>query len=100
LTTNSIAKVALQFSSNAVFDSYSDNRETGSFILIDPDNNNTAAGGMIISKIDNVIPLDTKTDRKDILYRMPDDIAFKFTQTEFYKTNLEWIKTENEGGEP
>ena len=100
LNANSIAKVELQFSSNAVFDSYSDNRETGSFILIDPENNNTAAGGMITSKIDNVIPLDPKTHLNDVLIRMPDDIAEKFTQTEFYKNNIEWIKVKNEGGEP
>lgn len=100
LNANSIAKVELQFSSNAVFDSYSDNRETGSFILIDPDNNNTAAGGMIISKIDNVIALGTKTHLNDIQFRMPDDVAEKFTQTEFYKNNVEWIKVKNEGGEP
>tara|TARA_R110002126_G_scaffold44807_17_gene127504 strand:+ start:1052 stop:1339 length:288 start_codon:yes stop_codon:yes gene_type:complete len=95
-----LQKVELQFSSNAVFDSYSDNRETGSFILIDPENNNTAAGGMITSKIDNVIPLDPKTHLNDVLIRMPDDIAEKFTQTEFYKNNIEWIKVKNEGGEP
>lgn len=100
LNANSIAKVELQFSSNAVFDSYNNNRETGSFILIDPDNNNTAAGGMIISKIDNVIALGTKTHLNDIQFRMPDDVAEKFTQTEFYKNNVEWIKVKNEGGEP
>lgn len=50
LPMNAIGKVRLSFDETAIFDPYEQNRATGSFILIDPDTNNTVAGGMISSK--------------------------------------------------
>lgn len=50
LAMNVIGKVQLIFDETAVFDPYEQNRSTGSFILIDPDTNNTIAGGMITGK--------------------------------------------------
>ncbi len=47
---NAIGKVRLTFDETAIFDPYEHNRSTGSFILIDPDTNNTVAGGMILGK--------------------------------------------------
>ncbi|WP_418136647.1 sulfate adenylyltransferase subunit CysN [Agrobacterium sp. El2ro-1b] len=50
LPMNAIGKVRLSFDETAIFDPYEQNRATGSFILIDPDTNNTVAGGMISAK--------------------------------------------------
>ena len=50
LSMNAIGKVHLAFDEQAVFDTYEQNRTTGAFILIDPDTNNTVAGGMITAK--------------------------------------------------
>jgi len=47
LTLNEIARVEIKTSLPLFFDSYKDNRETGSFILIDPVTQNTVAAGMI-----------------------------------------------------
>lgn len=48
LPLNTIGEVVLEFEDQAMFDSYTLNRHTGSFVLIDPDNHNTVAGGMIV----------------------------------------------------
>ena len=48
---NQISKVVLTSSKELFFDSYSDNKATGAFILIDPITNNTSAVGMIINQV-------------------------------------------------
>ena len=48
---NQIVKVVLTSSKELFFDSYSDNKATGAFILIDPITNNTSAVGMIINQV-------------------------------------------------
>lgn len=48
---NQIAKVVITSSKELFFDSYSDNKATGAFILIDPITNNTSAVGMIINQV-------------------------------------------------
>jgi sulfate adenylyltransferase subunit 1 len=50
LPVNGIGVVELDFEDTAIFDTYETNRETGAFILIDPESLNTVAGGMIESK--------------------------------------------------
>jgi sulfate adenylyltransferase subunit 1 len=47
LEMNSIGVVAMSFLRPIAFDTYSENRSTGAFILIDPITNSTAAAGMI-----------------------------------------------------
>lgn len=54
LQLNEIAKVSFTVAQEIFFDPYSENKETGSFILIDPITNNTAAVGMIIGKTEGV----------------------------------------------
>ncbi len=44
---NDIGRITVETASPLFFDSYRDNRQTGSFILIDPHTNATVAGGMI-----------------------------------------------------
>lgn len=48
LELNEIGTVVVSTSRPLIFDSYKVNRATGSFVLIDPDSNFTAAAGMII----------------------------------------------------
>ncbi|PDS44832.1 hypothetical protein CO662_07865 [Rhizobium anhuiense] len=44
LYMNAIGKVRLVFDEAAIIDPYEQNRNSGSFILIDPETNNTVAG--------------------------------------------------------
>ena len=48
---NEIARVKISTAKPIFFDPYRKNHSTGSFILIDPVNNNTAAVGMIVRKL-------------------------------------------------
>ncbi len=52
LELNGIGRVILTTTKPLFFDPYRRNRQTGSFILIDPLTNNTVAVGMIIDKVD------------------------------------------------
>jgi bifunctional enzyme CysN/CysC len=49
LELNDIGRVRLRTSAPLAFDPYTDNRRTGSFILIDESSNRTAGAGMIIN---------------------------------------------------
>ena len=51
LILNQIGTVTISASRPMVFDRYSDNRFTGSFILIDPATNFTAGAGMITAAV-------------------------------------------------
>jgi sulfate adenylyltransferase large subunit len=51
LVLNQIGTVTISLSRPIVFDRYSDNRSTGSFILIDPSTNFTAGAGMITAAV-------------------------------------------------
>ncbi len=50
LSMNEIGSVRLVFEEPAIFDPYDRNRQTGSFILVDPETNDTVAGGMVTGK--------------------------------------------------
>mgnify|MGYP006424447813 CR=1 FL=1 len=58
---NEIGRVELETADPLFIDSYKVNRETGSFILIDPDTNQTVAGGMIRGVSENVSPFGEDT---------------------------------------
>ncbi|MCF7734532.1 MAG: sulfate adenylyltransferase subunit CysN [Akkermansiaceae bacterium] len=45
---NDIGRISLRTATPLIYDSYRRNRQTGSFILIDPDTNETVAAGMIV----------------------------------------------------
>lgn len=79
LPMNAIGKVRLSFDETAIFDAYEQNRATGSFILIDPDTNNTVAGGMITSKR-SVGAAEEKGDR--VILSLPADLAEKLLASE------------------
>lgn len=79
LPMNAIGKVRLSFDETAIFDPYEQNRSTGSFILIDPDTNNTVAGGMISAKR-SVGATEEKGDR--VILSLPADLAEKLLASE------------------
>jgi len=47
LKINEIGKVSFKLAKSLFYDAYNDNKTTGSFILIDPQNNNTSGAGFI-----------------------------------------------------
>ncbi len=51
LELNEIGRAVLTTAKELFFDSYKENKPTGSFILIDPITNNTSAVGMIVSEV-------------------------------------------------
>ena len=65
---NDIGRVVITTTKPLFFDPYQNNRQTGSFILIDPVTHNTCAVGMIIDKLDShMLPSRiTDTDRQKI----------------------------------
>src|SRR5581483_2695372 len=54
LNMNDIGTVRVEADRPLVFDAYAQSRRTGSFILIDPDSNNTVAAGMITGAVQSV----------------------------------------------
>ncbi|MBW4026642.1 MAG: sulfate adenylyltransferase subunit CysN [Acidobacteria bacterium] len=60
LEMNGIASVEIETSQPLLADAYRDNRITGSFILIDPETNSTAAAGMIRSISAQAEPLKSR----------------------------------------
>ncbi|WP_426236762.1 sulfate adenylyltransferase subunit CysN [Pararhizobium sp. DWP1-1-3] len=82
LAMNGIGKVHLSFDENAVFDAYEQNRTTGAFILIDPDTNNTVAGGMITAKRSSVTGL--RSDETRVVLSLPADLADQLMATELF----------------
>ncbi|OCJ68287.1 sulfate adenylyltransferase subunit CysN [Agrobacterium tumefaciens] len=79
LPMNAIGKVRLSFDETAIFDAYEQNRATGSFILIDPDTNNTVAGGMIAGKR-SVGATEEQGDR--VILSLPAHLAEKLLASE------------------
>ena len=73
LPMNAIGKVSLSFEEQAVFDTYEQNRSTGAFILIDPDTNNTVAGGMITGKRSSLASIHGEDAR--VVLSLPADLA-------------------------
>jgi sulfate adenylyltransferase subunit 1 len=82
LTMNAIGKVHLSFDEAAIFDPYEQNRFTGAFILIDPDTNNTVAGGMITAKRSDLSGINAADAR--VLLSLPTDLADQLMATEIF----------------
>jgi sulfate adenylyltransferase large subunit len=57
---NDIGCIRLRTSAPIFFDSYAENRTTGSFILVDDQTNNTVAAGMIIKRIKDAFEEDAE----------------------------------------
>ena len=69
---NDIGRVHLTTAQPIFFDRYQLNRETGSFILIDPHTNATVAAGMIRGAVKNVEDLPTEEPRAEVRPVSPD----------------------------
>ena len=52
LTMNEIGRAKIRTMKPLIFDSYKENRSTGSFILIDEETNDTVGAGMILGPIE------------------------------------------------
>ncbi|MHB2267754.1 sulfate adenylyltransferase subunit 1 [Aliihoeflea sp. PC F10.4] len=78
LPVNAIGRVRLEFESAANFDRFEDCRDTGAFILISPQTNNTIAGGMIADRVepghfpDERVTLTLPRDLADIVLALPE----------------------------
>jgi sulfate adenylyltransferase subunit 1 len=82
LPMNAIGKVHLNFDEAAIFDSYEQNRSTGAFILIDPDTNNTVAGGMIRERRGELSGIHQNEGR--VLLSLPADLADQLMASEAF----------------
>jgi bifunctional enzyme CysN/CysC len=80
LDLNDIGRVTVQCFRSIFCDEYKRNRQTGSFILIDPITHATAACGMIIERghlPSMVRPEEKKASKDAILYRQDGDVSAK-----------------------
>jgi sulfate adenylyltransferase subunit 1 len=82
LYMNAIGKVRLVFDEAAIFDPYEQNRSTGSFILIDPETNNTVAGGMMAGKRAEISGLHSGEAR--VILSLPADLADQIMASELF----------------
>ena len=82
LYMNAIGKVRLVFDETAIFDPYEQNRASGSFILIDPETNNTVAGGMVSGKRSDVSGLHGGDAR--VILSLPADLAEQIMASELF----------------
>ncbi|PSQ89480.1 MAG: adenylyl-sulfate kinase, partial [Bacteroidetes bacterium QS_4_64_154] len=78
---NDIGRVEIETADPIFVDSYKINRSTGSFILIDPDTNDTVAAGMIRGVATDVTPYGKRTEGK----RTEPDV-----ETETSSPNVTW----------
>ncbi|MDA4847156.1 sulfate adenylyltransferase subunit CysN [Hoeflea poritis] len=84
LPLNAIGTVHLDFDEAAMFDPYETNRNTGAFILIDPDTNNTVAGGMIVERTTRVDGIDAGGERDHVLLSLPEHLADRLMASEAF----------------
>ena len=84
LPLNAIGSVRLAFDEAAMFDAYDDNRDTGAFILIDPESHNTVAGGMIVACSTVVDGLDAIDDRDHVVVSLPQALADQLLSSETF----------------
>jgi sulfate adenylyltransferase subunit 1 len=90
LAMNAIGRVRLAFEEQAVFDTYEQNRSTGAFILIDPDTNNTVAGGMIAAKRSAVSSI--HGDDARVILSLPADLADRLMSGELFAARRDEVE--------
>jgi sulfate adenylyltransferase subunit 1 len=90
LPMNAIGKVHLAFDEQAVFDTYEQNRSTGAFILIDPDTNNTVAGGMITAKRSTLASI--HGDDARVVLSLPADLADQLMSGEAFAARRDEVE--------
>tara|TARA_R110002020_G_scaffold136630_1_gene304550 strand:+ start:18820 stop:20307 length:1488 start_codon:yes stop_codon:yes gene_type:complete len=92
LPVNGIGTVELDFEDTAIFDAYETNRETGAFILIDPETLNTVAGGMIDGKRSKSGRFDALPDVDRATVILPARLLETFLKTEFARSHAGEIR--------
>jgi sulfate adenylyltransferase subunit 1 len=92
LPVNGIGVVELDFEDTAIFDTYETNRETGAFILIDPESLNTVAGGMIESKRSKSGRFDALPDADRATITLPARLLEAFLKTDFARAHAGGIR--------
>ena len=97
LPLNAIGKVHLAFDETAIFDSYEANRATGAFILIDPDTNNTVAGGMITAKSGRIDGIGSG-GKDRVLISLPADVADEMLASEAFAALRDQIEIRRVSG--
>lgn len=97
LPLNAIGKVHLAFDETAIFDPYEANRQTGAFILIDPDTNNTVAGGMITAKSGRIDGIGSG-GKDRVLISLPADVADEMLASKAFATLRDQIEIRRVSG--
>ncbi len=87
---NAIGKVVLTFDEQAIFDPYELNRHTGAFILIDPDTNNTVAGGMVSGKRAGLSGVHEGDER--VILSLPADLADQILASEAFASRRDEVE--------
>ena len=90
LAVNAIGRVHLAFDETAIFDPYDQNRTTGAFILIDPDTNNTVAGGMVSAQRAGFGGLNADAAR--VVLSLPADLADQLLAGELLSSRRDEIE--------
>ncbi len=101
LPVNGIGQAELDFDEAAIFDTYETNRETGAFILIDPETLNTVAGGMIDKKRSPGERLGTLPGADHATITLPARLIEQFLKTDFARAHAGEIRVsgpEEDGG--
>jgi len=99
LPLNAIGLTHLDFEETAIFDSYEINRQTGAFVLIDPDTNNTVAGGMIEGRRSATGGLAHDNDGDRVTITLPAHLVEAFKDSEFARAHSGEIRYEWANGE-
>ena len=94
LPVNSIGTAGLDFTEDAFFDTYEDNRNTGSFILIDPQTNNTIAAGMVAEISDSPAQQDRHETIPLTHLTLPTDLARKLLDWDLAADYRDQIQTQ------
>jgi bifunctional enzyme CysN/CysC len=88
LLLNEIGRVIITTTKPLFFDPYEKNRQTGSFILVDPVTNNTVGVGMIIDKL----------DRKELDSGITPEVSMKIEHGQGLIDQQEYIRRYNQQG--
>ena len=90
LAMNEIGSVRLAFDEPAIFDAYDRSRHTGSFILVDPDTNNTVAGGMVSGRHSDLAVIGEDASDRAVL-SLPADLARRIMDLDFVRARADEI---------
>ncbi|MBW3098598.1 sulfate adenylyltransferase subunit CysN [Pseudohoeflea coraliihabitans] len=93
LALNAIGSAQLDFDEPAIFDAYDTNRQTGAFILIDPETRNTVAGGMIEGRRNPPGGLRGGTDGR-VRITLPGHLLEAFRNSDFARSHAGEIRVE------